>query len=125
MTENLVQLGINSIKAAKRAGVSCIVRSSAMGADENHDRTLALPSEKGAGALRHSLHYFAAECVLLEFSTDDIARKFSSAVQKQVRYVESPRNKPVCRTISQNESEMLSLWNSSLRFRGDINSEPR
>jgi uncharacterized protein YbjT (DUF2867 family) len=35
MTENLVQLGINSIKAAKCAGVSCIVRSSAMGADEN------------------------------------------------------------------------------------------
>src|SRR5262249_20665963 len=33
--ENLVQLGINSIEAAKRAGIQYIVKSSAMGAGEN------------------------------------------------------------------------------------------
>lgn len=35
LTEKLIQLGINSIEAAKRAGVRHVVRSSAMGADEN------------------------------------------------------------------------------------------
>lgn len=35
LAENLVQLGINSIEAAKRSGVRYLVRSSAMGADEN------------------------------------------------------------------------------------------
>jgi uncharacterized protein YbjT (DUF2867 family) len=35
LAENLAELGINSIEAAKRAGVRHVVRSSAMGADEN------------------------------------------------------------------------------------------
>jgi uncharacterized protein YbjT (DUF2867 family) len=35
LAENLAQLGINSIEAAKRSGVRYLVRSSAMGADEN------------------------------------------------------------------------------------------
>jgi uncharacterized protein YbjT (DUF2867 family) len=33
--ENLVELGMNAVEAAKRAGVSCIVRSSALGASED------------------------------------------------------------------------------------------
>ena len=69
--ENLAQLGLNSIEAAKRSGVKYIVRSSAMGADADGALTsssTARASGKGPGGIRDSIYRAPPQRVHAELS---------------------------------------------------------
>ena len=68
LVENLVQLGTNTIEAAKNAGVRYIVRSSAMGAAEKVITMgrLHREVEKAVEAIWHPLHHSSAQHLYAE-----------------------------------------------------------